>query len=306
MELFLTDNSYAADNPICRKHGIDGTKWIWLWMARMLRHPDKSLPLLFLFSILEDSCGKSTFLKILTWLFKAQRGVADVYLALTEPYNLALYGAVLGVIEEQELDWNGWLKLKRIIEAERLTIRPMQRNTFQATNYLHFVITTNLLNSLPLNGRVQESRIVFVDVPEIPEEHRHDFNENNGEQRLKEEIPHVLHTLMNEIVLPPKLGRLYLPVLKTGFRARVLGIDDRAASADDRNNLAQFLDATFVRDTTAFVLHKQFVERWKQYGGTPPDRDTLKTVLKEHQLKLRQKQVDDGTRKYVVEGIRPV
>ena len=113
--------------------------------------------------------------------------VADAHLALSEPYNLLLYGAVLGYIEEEELEWSAWLKLKKLIESDRQTIRPMQRNTFQATNYLHFVITTNHLDSLPIQGVAGESRIVFIDVPEIPEERRRDFNANDGEQALKDE-----------------------------------------------------------------------------------------------------------------------
>ena len=208
-----------------------------LWSAVIAQHPEYHLPGLFLYSADTDN-GKSTFVEShKLWL---ARGVVDGALALNEKFNKKLAGAVIAYLDDQAMNPAAMGKGKSLITADTLDLRKMRTDSVDAKNFTHWIFTGNSLDVVPVEKN--DTRFVIADVPTLLEEEKIRWADSPGEvglrSRLQHEAPDFLNTLLT-LKLPPGTGRLYLPVLMTEVKRKLVDAKefDKKAFIDRINEL---------------------------------------------------------------------
>jgi len=229
--VFSTLTPAVLENAWCKRYGIaSGADYGKCWTASLFQEPTRPLP--YLFFVGPQKSGKSTFHEALRRLFAdPMKGVAkaDQALRSRDAFNGELAGRVLAVIEEVSLKKNkeAYNRIKDLVTGETIAIHFKGKTIYDVNNTLHFIQCANSPDYCPVE--VGDTRIVmiYVDPPEqeIP---KHILME-----RLVEEAPHFLHTIMT-LEIPPTNERLRIPVVETGLK------EDQARA--NRDELTEFLE----------------------------------------------------------------
>lgn len=205
---------YIQENQWCQLNNITtGAGYLKLWCAWLLQRPKESLPYLFFYSK-EQNTGKSTFHEALRYIFKNGSGYirADRALTNTTGFNGELETAILCVVEETSLSKVESLAYSRIkdwVTAPIISIRHMRKASYDTINTTHWVQCSNSIRDCPILPG--DTRITAIAVPPIINMiGRSDFF-----AKLERQLPAFLFATLN-MPLPPREGRLNIPVISTG------------------------------------------------------------------------------------------
>ncbi|MBX3411863.1 MAG: hypothetical protein KF708_04035 [Pirellulales bacterium] len=238
---FGLDDAVDADDW-CAEHGIDcGADYLRLWVTLMLRAPHLHLPLLFLYSEKEGT-GKSSLHRALSILF--HRGCVAAIDCLTGAFNRPLAGCVLAHVEEDRIPREAAGKVKRYIESPTIPIRAMRTDHYELVNTSHWICSSNHIDAVPLSAG--NTRVVMLEVGKLESE----IEWPRLERELRAEAPSFLATI-NQIEIPPPVGRLCLPILETAIKRQAMELDavePLKLTADD----TKFLDAVVKVMTSSY------------------------------------------------------
>lgn len=209
------DEAVKAD-PWCVEHGIaTGFDYLKLWCALLFRRPKQHLPMLYLFSFARDN-GKSALHRALGLLIK--RGYVEGVRLLNEQFNKMMAGAVLVYLDEQKVTAENAQKVKAYVDEARVSIRLMRTDSFMFENFSHWIACYNFTDGVPVEDG--DERVVMVEVPTLWDENKLDWG-TQLRPALEAEKSNFLGTLF-DLELPESGGRLYLPVLQTALKDRVM------------------------------------------------------------------------------------
>jgi hypothetical protein len=206
-----------------------GADYLRSIFASILRHPTQPTPYLFLFGP-EDS-GKSILHESFELLVTG--GVVKAERALTSQsdFNGELAGAILCVVEEKDIGKTpgAYAKIKDAVTARRIAIRKMRTDTYMVDNTTHWIQCANHQDACPVFEG--DTRITVMFVPKLEKDKM--IGKEVLVERLKEEAPHFMRTLM-DLPLPPPLGnRLRIPIITTQYKEQ--------AAEKNRSMLDQFV-----------------------------------------------------------------
>ncbi len=124
----------------CRRHDVDGAKWLKYWFAAVRQDPYEPLPGLGLYSF-EHGTGKTSLREALRHTFGSQY-VVDGAKELDEKWSGHLVNAVVVSYEEVNLNRpESVSKLKDLITSRTLSVRKMQTDSFSIRNATHHIHT---------------------------------------------------------------------------------------------------------------------------------------------------------------------
>ena len=163
-----------------------------------------------------ENSGKSILHEALELL--VTKGVVKADKALkSHEFNGELAGAVICAVEETNVARlpGAHARIKEYVTARTLSIREMRTNVYQVPNTTHWIQTANSQSDCPVFPG--DTRITVIEVGDLlPEQ---EIAKMTLLAKLNEEAPHVMYTLMN-LQLPPIVGRMRLPVVRTPSKAR--------------------------------------------------------------------------------------
>ena len=217
-------DSAVRDDGWCRLHSIrSGTEYLLYWIAFLLRDPFQPLPYLFLYG--NQNSGKSILHEAINLLVTKGVASADRALGSNNDFNGELANCVLAYIEETDLSASerSYARIKDWTTNDELWIRRMRMDAYKQRNTLHFVQTANRLRNVYLEAG--DTRIVVMFVLDFePDE---EIPKNELKEKLKEEAPHFMRTIM-DLSLPSPYSRLGLPPLRTQNKDRAEEINSNA------------------------------------------------------------------------------
>lgn len=227
-----------------------GADYLLMWAACMLREPYEKLPYLFFYG--EQNSGKSVYHEALALLMTKGVAAADRALTNANDFNGELSNAVLAYIEEKDVaKSNGaYNKLKDWVTSPTLWIRKMRTDAYSQVNTLHFIQCANERDALTIRSGDTRITVFFVPVLDPGQE----IPKSVLIERLKEEAPHFMRTIM-DLQLPPMLGRLRLPVVSTENKQR--------AEESARSPLENFIAEQCFEVAGESVLFSEFFDRFK-------------------------------------------
>jgi len=202
-----------SENPWAVKHGVlSGADWLRMWVAFVLRFPEKRLPYIFLYSQMQNT-GKSILHEAISHCL-VERGVVMADTALSTGFNGEIKNAVICIVEEKNLKYSkdAYNKIKNWTTAPRISIHIKNMTPYDQTNYTHWIQTGNRLDECPIAKG--DTRIVLIHTQVLEE----DIPKTAFLSSLKEEAPAILYTLMN-LFLPESEGRMALPTVTTALKA---------------------------------------------------------------------------------------
>lgn len=226
-----------------------GSDYFRAWIACAFRYPYEPLPLLFLFG--PQNSGKSSCWEGLQEL--VTKGVVKADRALTNQsdFNGELAGCVIAVIEEKDISKSpgAAAKMKDVVTSRMLSIRKMRTDSYELPNCSHWIQTANRIENCPVFPG--DTRITVLYVPDLPPDS--EIPKEILLQRLRDEAPHFMYTLMN-MPLPPVMGRLRLPVVTTASKRR--------SEESSRSELERYINDNCRVETGARALVREFVSRF--------------------------------------------
>lgn len=227
-----------------------GADYLLNWAACMLREPYEKLPYLFFYG--EQNSGKSIYHEALALLMTKGVAAADRALTNTNDFNGELANAVLAYIEEKDVakSAGAYNKLKDWVTSPTLWIRKMRTDAYSQVNTLHFVQCANEREALRIKSG--DTRITVFFVPAL--DPGQEIPKPVLIERLKEEAPHFMRTIM-DLTLPPMLGRLRLPVVSTENKQR--------AEELARSPLESFIAENCFEIPGLMIQFSEFYERFK-------------------------------------------
>lgn len=231
-------------------HIKTGADYLMMWAACMLREPYEKLPYLFLYG--EQNSGKSIYHEALALLMTKGVAAADRALTNANDFNGELANAVLAYIEEKDIakSAGAYNKIKDWVTSPSLWIRKMRTDAYQQLNTLHFIQASNERDSLAI--KPGDTRITMIFVPNLdPGE---EIPKTVLIERLKDEAPHFMRTLM-DLQLPPMYGRLRLPIVNTENKSR--------AEESSRSPLETFIAEHCYEVSGEAIQFTDFFERFK-------------------------------------------
>lgn len=200
-----------------------GPAYLRNWTALMLRKPFQRLPMLFFWSK-DQNCGKSTFANSLRLLFT--RGYCQAERAITRGFNGELAGAVLCDLDDADLSRReAYSRLQTILTSEFLAVEAKGKDTVTLENSTHWVQSANHAEWCPIQPG--DTRIVAIEVDELQTE----IEWSKLQLQLVAEAPYLLRSLY-DLELPACDGRLWLPIIETDLKRRIMV--GNAAPLDDR------------------------------------------------------------------------
>jgi hypothetical protein len=247
--VFSTLTPAVLENPWCKRYGIaSGADYGKCWTAALFQEPTRPLP--YLFFVGPQKSGKSTFHEALRRLFAdPMKGVAkaDQALRSRDAFNGELVGRVLAIIEEVSLKKNkeAYNRIKDLVTGETIAIHFKGKTIYDVNNTLHFIQCANSPDYCPVE--VGDTRIVMIYV-DPPEE---EIPKHTLMERLVEEAPHFLHTIL-KLEIPPTNERLRIPVVETGLK------EDQARA--NRDELTEFLEDVCTQVEGEVVQISKFYE----------------------------------------------
>jgi hypothetical protein len=193
-----------------------GADYLRAWVACAFRDPFEPTPYLFLYG--NQECGKSILHEALSVL--VTKGVVKAAKALSahNEFNKELNGAIICAVEEKDLSQSpeALARIKEWVTAKTLSIRQMRTDVYEVPNTTHWIQTANAQSHCPVFPG--DTRITVIEVCDLLEEQK--IAKQIMLAKLKEEAPHFMYTLMN-LQLPPVIGRMRLPVVKTASKERL-------------------------------------------------------------------------------------
>lgn len=241
---------YIKDLEWAATYGIrTGADYLRAFFASTLRFPTQPTPYLFLFGP-EDS-GKSILHEAFELL--VTRGVVKADRALTSQsdFNGELAGAILCVVEEKDIGKTpgAYAKIKEAVTARRLSIRRMRTDAYMVENTTHWIQCANHQDACPVFDG--DTRITVIYVPALPPEQM--IPKELLLERLKEEGPAFMRTLM-DLLLPPPTGRLRLPIITTQHK--------QMSAEKNRSMLDQFVSECLHEVPGALLPFSDFYARF--------------------------------------------
>jgi hypothetical protein len=244
--------------PWAERMGIKtGAQYLVLWIACMFRDPFEPLPYLFMYG--SENCGKSIFHEALELLITKGIVKADRTLTSGNEFNGELASAILCVVEEKNVAASptAHARIKEWVTCRNLSIRKMRTDSYTQPNTTHWVQCANRQDHCPVFPN--DTRITVINVPDLlPEQ---EIPKKKLLEKLKEEAPHFMHTLMNT-ELPPVEGRLRLPVVETANKLR--------SEEFSRDELEQFIDECCHYAPGEAISFKDFYDKF--YEWLPADQ----------------------------------
>jgi hypothetical protein len=210
-------NAAVANDDWCVRNNIrTGADYLMLWQARLFRAPLERLPALSFISS-DQNCGKSTFFWS-TGALMTRGGYVLASKALTSNFESQLMGAVLCDLDDVDLsqrDGAIYQKMQSLLTNSEMSIEGKGANPIQVRNSTHWGHSANKADNCPIvNG---DTRFVVVEVSPL----EHEIPAPDFERALSREAPAYLHALFN-LQMPEAAGRLYLPVLNTPIKLRLM------------------------------------------------------------------------------------
>jgi len=229
-----------------------GADYLLMWATCMLREPYEKLPYLFFYG--EQNSGKSIFHEALALLMTKGVAAADRALTNSNDFNGELANAVLAYIEEKDVaaSKGAYNKLKDWVTSPVLWIRRMRTDAYSQINTLHIVQCANERDALAIKSG--DTRITVAFVPSL--DPGQEIPKSVLIERLKEEAPHLMRTIM-DLQLPPLLGRLRLPVVNNDNKAR--------AEEASRSPLETFIAEVCYEVPGEMIQFTEFYDRFKQW-----------------------------------------
>lgn len=236
---YLTDLDWAVQSGI-----RTGADYLAAVFASIIREPLEHTPYLFLYG--DENSGKSILHEAFSLLVTGGVVKADRALTSKTDFNGELNGAILCIVEEKDISKTpGALnKIKDAVTAETLSIRKMRMDPFMAPNFTHWIQCSNDIAACPVipgDSRITVIHVPQFDGPEIPK--------RQLLVKLEAEAPAFLRTLIN-IILPPPMGRLRVPVVETGNKQH---LQDMAKTSVDA-----FIEDTVEFDETCIIPFNEF------------------------------------------------
>lgn len=187
-----------------------GADYLRYWVASAVKYPFEPLPYLFFFG--GQGCGKSIFIEMLRWLFPGSvENIAQAVMS-ESGFNGEALGKVFCYLEEKDLTGrqaqSAYERIKEWTMAKEISIHPKGKTPFMAPNTMKFVHMANKIDSIRIDR--DDTRVVAVDVPKI----HHPIPKSIMEEKLKEEIPYFLRTLLTTEI-PPAVERCRVPHVNT-------------------------------------------------------------------------------------------
>ena len=220
----ICDHIGAELTPVLRELGWTkkanikrGGDYIRAWIACAFREPFEQLPYLFLWG--SQEAGKSTLHEALALLVTKGVVKADKALTSNNEFNGELAGAIICAVEEKNiaLTPGAYARIKELTTARTVAIRQMRRDVYQVPNTTHWIQTSNQQSACPVDAG--DTRITVIQVGDLLKEQQ--IPKKTMEERLREEAPHFMYTLLN-MTLPPCIDRLRLPVVETASKAKLV------------------------------------------------------------------------------------
>ncbi len=288
------DHAVFSD-PWCQANNVkSGADWLKLWAASVFQRPKLHTPALIFWSV-EQETGKSTFQRCLAEMIQGPDGTVDIYNALTEKFNDALAGCVIGYVEDKDLGTKGMLKVKGWIDSPTIPIRAMRTNQYTLPNYLHVILAVNTLEATPLEPA--DRRFTVVHVPYQP---MTAVSKVEMEAMLQREAKHFLHTLLN-IPMPIPVGRLSIPVLETETKriaTKTLNVDVQLM-----HHVARFARQQECWEGTMTELLDYLPVDLKSPGAFSTQLDLMQPILKRQGVLLDVAQADREGKRYLSLGL---
>jgi len=203
----------------CKEHGLtNGADYLRHWYATMLRHPERRLPMLALYSF-ENNTGKSLVHEGPAELFD-KKGYMFAAKALKNQngFDSELHGRVLCALEEIDLAKSPdfYANLKKWITSCWADFTYKRENTFMDTNFTHWVMCTNHRQFIPIEPG--DERIVLWEVTPFEGQ---EISKPRLLDLLRKESPYFLRHLY-DLDLSEVYGRVTLPVLMTAEKAQAM------------------------------------------------------------------------------------
>jgi len=214
LDYAIKKSEWAIANGI--KNGSDYLK---IWLASLFQRPMEQLPYLFFYSE-EENTGKSTFHEALSELVTGGIVRVDQALLPNSSFNGELENAIVGVIEETDLNKNrsgASVTLNRIkdwVTARNISIHKKGMTPIMLSNTCHFMQMANNRNACPVFSG--DTRITVIKVNPLEEL----IPKKQLMEMLKKEAPDFLAELLN-IDIPPSNDRLNIPVILTETKEQV-------------------------------------------------------------------------------------
>jgi hypothetical protein len=238
--------------PWAEKSNITtGADYLRAWVACAFRDPFEPTPYLFLWG--NENSGKSIFHESLELLVTKGVVKADKVLTSHNEFNGELAGAIICVVEEKNVATTpgAHARIKEYVTARTLSIREMRTNTYQIPNTTHWIQCANSQRDCPVIPG--DTRITVIEVCDLlPEQ---EVPKLTLLAKLKEEAPHFMYTLMN-LQLPPVIGRMRLPVVRTPSKARTEELN--------KSPLQQFLEDCCIVKEGARLRFGEFYDAFEK------------------------------------------
>lgn len=229
-----------------------GAHYLTAWIASMFREPFEPLPYLFAYG--SENCGKSIFHEAIDLLVTKGVVSADRALTSTNDFNGELANAVLCVVEEKNVaaSKTAHARIKEWATGKTLSIRKMRSDSYKQPNTTHWFQAANRQEYCPVFPG--DTRIVVMYVDDLlPEQ---EVPKKVLLERLAEEGPHFMYTLMN-LELPPVGTRTRIPVVVTNNKLR--------SQEFHQDELEEFIAECCVEVQSATTLFKDFYERFYEW-----------------------------------------
>ena len=145
---------------------------------------------------------------------------------------------MLVYLDEEKVSHESAQKVKLYIDSDDMTMRLMRTDSFMFANFSHWIACYNFTDGVPVEDG--DERVIMVQVPTLYNEEKIPWK-SVMLPALKEEKADFLGTLMN-LVLPPSYGRLYVPVLSTPLKEKVMAENQTNTPCDRKELLAKVIE----------------------------------------------------------------
>lgn len=238
----VRDTEWCKDNNI-----IDGSNYLYCWLASLIQQPLEPLPYLFFYSEKQNT-GKSTLHEALDLIFTGYCR-ADIALVSSGYFNGELEGKVLCVVEEINLqkEKKAYERIKDWVTGRTITIHRKGLTPYDYTNTTHWMQCANNPSFCPIFPG--DTRINVIRVNPL----KKIIPKSALIKQLQGEAPAFLHELLN-YELPEPSDRLRVPVLETA---------EKIVQQDlNRTLLEEFMDEKAKPANGYFILFSDLVDRF--------------------------------------------
>jgi len=240
---------YVSKLKWCKAWGIEtGGDYLKAWVACMFQQPYCKLPYLFMYG--PQNSGKSIFHEAIRLLLTKGVVGADRALTSVSGYNGELQNAILGVVDEVDINKAGsqaYNKLKEWVTGQTISIHAKYQQVKEHKSTLHFCQMANSRASLPVFPGDTRITAMFVGPleNEIPKEILI--------ESLKAEAPMLMADLLN-MELQPAQGRLLLPIIETQGKTD--------AAQNNMSELDAFIDEHCYAVDGQYIILKDLKEQF--------------------------------------------